>query len=219
MSPGRCGMAWNSMRASSQEGIALVAVLWVLVMLSIVAASLCLEVRTRALIARNTADNAAARASADAGIQRAILDLIAGRHVSETPYDWRFANHFVRISVRDEASKIDVNMAPPALLAALFNSVGVDSYRAQSLADAIADFRDADNFTHPHGAEEAEYKTAGLHWGPKNAPFESLEELQQVLGMTPDTYKLVAPDLTIYTISGGTNMVSKRVVEPCTKRV
>ena len=36
------------------------------------------------------------------------------------------------------------------------------------------------------------------HLGPKNAPFEAVEELEQVLGMTPNLYERVAPYLTTY---------------------
>jgi general secretion pathway protein K len=198
-------------RRESEKGIALIAVLWTLTLLSIIAASLSLETRTSARVARNTADNAAARAAADAGIQRAILDLVAqpGTHPNDekfradgTVYAWPFANSTVRISIRDEASKLDLNLAPEALLVRLFGSAGIDPGNAQSLADAIVDFRDPDNLRRPVGAEEPEYKDAGLAWGPKNAPFQSIEELQQVLGMTPEIYKRVAPKLTIYSTVG-----------------
>jgi len=107
----------------------------------------------------------------------------------------------VYISVRDEASKIDLNKAPEALLAALFASVGVDPGNAQSLADAIADFRDPDNLRRVRGAEAADYRDAGLDWGPKNAPFQTVEELQQVLGMTAEIYRRVAPDVSVYSVT------------------
>ena len=191
------------MRGQSEEGIALIAVLWTLMLLSVIAISLCLETRSSARIARNTADNAAAAAAADAGIQRAILDLVTVPDAKKfrtdgTVYKWRFANSAVHMSVQDEASKVDLNRAPEAAFAALFASVGVDPGKAQSLADAIADFRDPDNFSRPRGAEEADYR--GLAWGPKNAPFQGIEELQQVLGMTAEIYQRVAPNLTIYSI-------------------
>jgi general secretion pathway protein K len=141
------------------------------------------------LIARNVAENAAARAAADAGIQRAILDLetapgspIECRKFSTdgSVYAWRFGKTIVHISVQDEVGRVNLNKAPEALLAALFASVGIDSGKAQSLADAIADYRDSDDLPRVRGAEEAEYRDAGLGWGPKNAPFQTIEELQQV---------------------------------------
>jgi general secretion pathway protein K len=193
------------MRGQSEEGIALIAVLCTLTLLSLIAISFSLETRSSARVARNAADNAAARAAADAGIQRVILDLVSVPDAKKfrtdgTVYTWRFANSTVHMSVRDEASKVDLNKAPEAALAALFTSVGVDPGKALSLADAIADFRDPDNFSRPRGAEEADYRAAGLAWGPKNAPFQGIDELQQVLGMTPEIYQRVAPNLTIYSI-------------------
>jgi general secretion pathway protein K len=197
------------MRERREEGIALIAVLWMLILLSMMAAALCLELHSSTRIARNMAESAAARAAADAGIQRAILDLVSSPNAltqtrkfraDGTVYSWRFANCLVRLSVQDERGKIDLNQAPEMLLAALIESVGVDRSRAQSLADAIADFRDADNFPRLSGAEEADYRSGGVAWGPKNAPFQSVEELQQVLGMTPEIYARVAPYLTIYSV-------------------
>jgi general secretion pathway protein K len=203
-------MRTEAMRDRSEEGIALIAVLWMLTLLTIVAAALSLETRSSARIARNMSENAAARAAADAGIQRAILGLESSTGAPTDPtrfradgtnYTWLFANRTVKISVRDEASKIDLNKAPQALLAALFASVGVDPGKAQSLADAMADYIDADNVPRPLGAEEADYRDAGFAWGPKNAPFQTVEELQQVLGMTPEIYERVAPDLSVYSVT------------------
>jgi general secretion pathway protein K len=191
------------MTRRSDEGIALIAVLWVLILLSIIAASVSRETRTDVSISRNMVDIAMARAAADAGIQRAILDLVSVPNTEMVRadgriYGWRFASSTVQISTRDDSTKIDLNHAPETSLSALFASVGVDASKAESLADAIADFRDPDNFPHRHGAEAAEYVAAGLAWGPKNAPFEAVEELEQVLGMTPQVYERVAPYLTTY---------------------
>jgi general secretion pathway protein K len=195
---------WEEMRTGSEEGIALVAVLWTLTLLSVVAAVLSFETASEARVARNLVDAAVARAAADAGIQRALLDLTAQDagtkkfRTNGTVYRLRFVNSTVRISIQDEAAKIDLNRAPEPVLVGLLVSHGVDLGAAQSLADAIADFRDTDNFRRPLGAEKADYDAAGLAWGPKNMPFQALEELQQVLGMTADIYERVAPELTIY---------------------
>jgi len=193
----------EGMTRRDDEGIALIAVLGVLILLSIVAAWMSRETRMEVSISHNMVDVATARAAADAGIQRAILDLMSVPGPKQVRadgrmYAWHFGGSTVQISIRNEGTKIDLNHAPETNLSALFVSVGVDASKAQSLADAIADFRDADNFPHRHGAEAAEYVAAGLPWLPKNAPFETVEELEQVLGMTPQVYKRVAPYLTTY---------------------
>jgi general secretion pathway protein K len=93
-------------------------VLWALVLLSIIAVSWSFESRTGARIARNMADNAAARAAADAGIQRVIF--YPGKFRADgTVYNWRFANSTVHLSVQDELAKINLNKAPEAALGCL----------------------------------------------------------------------------------------------------
>src|SRR5262245_31948315 len=83
-----------------EHGVALIAVLWLLALLSIIAALLSSQTRSDARIARNTADQAVVRAAADAGIERAILDLISYPKATDPRkfngdgrvYYWRFGN-------------------------------------------------------------------------------------------------------------------------------
>ena len=212
-----------------RNGIALVAVLWVLVLLSVVAAAFLNETRTETKLARNLVDNAKARALADAGVHRAVFALLpspgaasrqtrpmlgprvgqeAARRDEEEPEvqnDWRadgkvrawgFGGGEVRISIHDEAGKIDLNRAPDELLKGLFVSAGVGEGDANALVDAIADFRDADDLKRLNGAEDDDYRD--LAWEAKDAPFETVAELQQVIGMTRELYDRVAPYLTVY---------------------
>ena len=59
---------------------------------------------------------------------------------------------------------------------------------AAALVDAIVDFRDEDDLHCLQGAEDRDYADAGLPRGAKDAAFEAVEELQQVLGMTREIY-------------------------------
>jgi general secretion pathway protein K len=196
---------------NAESGIALITVLCVLVLLSLIAAAISFEARVEAHGSRNIVDIASARAAADAGVQRAILDLSNPHSAFDegkipadgTEYTWTFADNTVRISIQDEASKLNLNQASPAILVGLFISVGVRPATAQSLGVAIADYRDTDRLRRVLGAEDDDYKAAGLPWGPKNALFQEVDELQQVLGMTPQIYEHVAPYLTVYSVGGG----------------
>ena len=60
-------------------------------------------------------------------------------------------------------------------------------------------FRDPGDRRRLNGAEESDYRAAGLPYRPKNAPFEVVDELQQVMGMTRQLYERVAPFVTVYT--------------------
>ena len=190
-----------------ERGVALIAVLWTLALLAVVAGSLSLESRTDARLARNLIENANARCAADAGINRAIFDLLIVRRGSGTATFvpdgrtrvWKFGQATVRITLIDDLTKVNLNLAPVHLLSRLLVSVGVESAKANQLANSISEYRG----TAPRQlSQESLYQAAGLGWGPKRMPFEALEEVQQVVGMTPDIYERIAPHITIYSIAG-----------------
>ena len=187
----------------SSRGLALVSVLWVLTLLSLIAASFTNTTRTEVNLARNEAEAARAEAMADAGVNAAVLGLLTNNpqrewRVDGTVYAWRFEDGELRANAWDEGGKIDLNVASNAILKALFEAVGVDSNKAAALVDAIIDFRDPNDLRQLNGAEDADYRAAGLPYGAKDAPFETVDELRQVLGMTPALFDAVAPALTVY---------------------
>jgi general secretion pathway protein K len=81
----------------------------------------------------------------------------------------------------------------------------LDVDAAQRVVDVIDDWKDADDMRRPNGAEAADYQAAGLSYKPANAPFESVAELQRVLGMTPTLYAAVADNLTVFSKLPGVN--------------
>jgi general secretion pathway protein K len=188
---------------SRQRGIALVAVLWALVLLAVIAATVLRESRSQNRLARNFVDAAQAEALADGGVHRAIAGLIkpvsaGGWRVDGTIYAWRVGGGDVRIRIEDEGGKIDLNRTEGRQLQNLFLVVGLEEAQAKALTDAILDYLDKDDTRRESGAEDSDYAAAGLPHGAKNGPFEALEELHQVLGMTRETYAVVAPALTVH---------------------
>ena len=193
----------GSTAALRRRGIALISVLWVLILLSLIAGSFSFTSRTEVNLARNMVDNAEAEALADAGVYRAIAGLYktvaeGGFRVDRTVYAWRFEDQEVRFEIADEGGKIDLNRASDAVLGALFRTFELSDQEAAALVDAIGDFRDADDNRRLNGAEDDDYLAAGLKHDAKDGPFEAVEELQQVLGMDRDLYRLAAPTLTVY---------------------
>ena len=189
-------------RLTRSRGIALIIVIWFLVLLSIMATGTVRESRTESQIARAVLDRTKAKALAEAGIHRAIVALSSEdedkRWIADgRPYDWRLAEGAIRISVIEEAGKIDLNFAETNLLRGLFESAGLERQQAAALADAVADYRDENNLKRLNGAEDDDYRRAGYPQGAKDAPMEFIEELRWVLGMTPDLFARVAPLVTV----------------------
>lgn len=193
-----------------QRGVALVMVMWASVILAVVASSFILERRAETLVVRNSLSAARAEAAADAGVHRALHDLYR-QNVPDvwkrdgTPHEWTFDGVPVRIEIRDESAKIDINTAADPLLRGLLLSAGLREDEATALLDAILDWRDADTLKRVTGAEEADYAAAGLDYKPANAPFQAIEELQLVLGMRPDLYRRIAPSITVFSRLPGIN--------------
>ena len=192
------------------RGIALVVVLWVLVLLTLVVGVYAVLTRTESLQARFLIDTIAARYAAEAGIHRAAFELrnpdSDTRWVADgRPYRIDFGDAEVAIQVWDESGRIDLNRAEEDLLTELFIARGVEEMEARHLAAAIADWRDADELVRPFGAEIDEYQAAGYPYGPANAPFGSVDELQQVIGMTWELFRDVEALLTVHGASAEIN--------------
>ena len=186
-----------------QRGLALIAVLWGLVLLALIAASVTATSRTETRLAHNLVANAEAQALAEAGVHRAVLGLGAAApeqqlRIDGTPYRLVFAGGEVVLTIRDEGGKIDLNRAPDALIKGLFTAVGLGPDASAALVDAIVDYRDANHARRLNGAEDSDYRAQGRPHGAKDAPFEAVDELLHVLGMTPELYEQVAPAFTVH---------------------
>lgn len=109
----------------------------------------------------------------------------------------------VRMTVRSERGKVDLNFADQALLAALFRSAGAPQDKADALAAAVEDWRDGDDLVRLNGAEKKHYLDAGLKHVPENKPFRSAGEAQRILGMTPRIFACIVGEITVLTQSPG----------------
>lgn len=185
------------------RGVAFILVLWVIALMSILLGAFSVIARTENIQARHLFDSTAARYAAEAGMNRAIYELrnpdLMTRWVADgRPYKFEFEGVEVEVKITDDSGKIDINVADAVMLKALFVSSGIEERRAEELADSIIDWRDPDDLTGPHGAESSEYKSAGLKYEPRNAPFETVSEVQQVLGMDYDVYHKIEKAITLY---------------------
>lgn len=189
--------------APRQRGVAFIIVIWLLALLTILLGAFALISRTEGMQARHMYDATVARYAAEAGINQAAYFLsVPDQELRWIPdgreYQVVFDEFDIRVKVTDESGLIDLNAADIGTLTELFAGIGVEQDQADALAAAIQDWRDADDLVSPNGAEDAEYAAAGYSWGPRNAPFDLVSELLQVLGMTPDIYRQVERSLTVY---------------------
>ncbi|GJM10128.1 MAG: type II secretion system protein K [Lysobacteraceae bacterium] len=194
-----------------QQGVALILVLWVSILLTVIVGSFSIVARTETIQARHLLDTTRARYAAEAGLHRAAYEMRnpkeEGKWIADgRPYTFKFEEIEVEVMVVDESGKIDINSAQQPTLAALFTSAGIeDQGMIDELVDAVIDFRDPDDLVSLHGAEAEAYEAAGYPYGPKNGPFESVPEFQQVIGMNWELYQKLEPAITVYSGRSGVN--------------
>ncbi|MEO7431336.1 MAG: hypothetical protein ABIR62_04820 [Dokdonella sp.] len=189
--------------SARQRGVAFVLVLWVIAMLAILLGSFSLVARTESLQSRHLFDSTQARYAAEAGLNLAVFELRKSDPVQQwigdgRPYVFNYGDAKIEVRITDDSGKIDINAADAIRLTSLFMTRGLELDQAEAIAAAVIDWRDPDDDAQPNGAEISEYKGAGLSYGPKNAPFDTVSELQQVLGMNYALFSALEPSLTIY---------------------
>jgi general secretion pathway protein K len=196
--PSRRLRPWPSF---DQRGFALLIVLWAMVLLSLLLTQLTSAGRNEAQLAANLRRAADVQAAADGAIHDAAFHLLTAG-----PSHWAYSGSYrltigqcpVAIEVRNLAGEVNPNSASLALLQALLQGVGVDRGAAGGIAAAIIDWRSPGTAARASGAKAPQYRAAGYNYGPPNAPFQSLDEVGNVLGMTPQIMQRLAPHLSIY---------------------
>jgi general secretion pathway protein K len=216
----------------SARGIALILVLWIVVILSMAALSLSLLTRTEALATLSAKEEMENKFLAEAGIRRGIMELfyrsanrnqqvlLEGFEVFQCdgrPYTADMADGHYRIGITDESGKINLNTLTDnngIILKNLLMNNGVVEETAVIIVDSILDWKDKDNLHRLNGAEDEYYQSLPRPYKAKNAPFDSLEELVFVRGISRPILqgsaerKGILPFCTIYSTTDKINLQS-----------
>jgi general secretion pathway protein K len=193
-----------------QDGMALVLVLWLVVLLSVMAAGHSRNVHTDTTLASRQVQSAKARALAEAGINHVILEMLAADSDRELPVDGslfivRVGDDDVTMAIRDARGFVDLNAAYPDLLDAALGACGINETTRRDLVDTILDWRDKDDLSHLHGVEDDDYVASGVAWSSRDGAFEAIDELKYLPGMSQARYDCLAPFVTVYSGSGALN--------------
>jgi|WetSurMetagenome_2_1015567.scaffolds.fasta_scaffold00013_80 general secretion pathway protein K len=208
----------------SERGIALLIVMWSLVLLMVIVLSFSYATKTemRATIAFK--EGIEEKFIAEAGIEMAIREIMFKKIKGGAPQEadketavWNtdgesnsfsLGNGSGLVRIIDESGKIDINKTPEIILKGLILNLGVKEEDAVIIVDSILDWRDEDDYIRSNGAESSYYSSLPVPYKPKNADFESIEELMLVRGVTPELFygkddkPGLADFVTVYSESG-----------------
>jgi general secretion pathway protein K len=197
---------------NNDEGFVLVSVLWIAGLLAAVASTFALAVRLHVMSEANLAGSMEAELAAD-GLVRLIAYRLAAEPFLETggemavngePNLCRFDQdkHAV-FTVQDQGGLVDLNRAPLNVLATLIEKASRQGSDPLTLAEALADFRDSDDirFGVTSGGPEESLIAGGP--GMKNAPFQSVDEIEEVIPAAMADLARLKPLLTVYSRQDG----------------
>jgi general secretion pathway protein K len=176
-----------------ERGVALIAALWTVVLLAIIATALIAVFRSDARILQIQTAQYQASEAAKAAIDLAIVAL------SDPHGDWptdgttkqlRLGDAEIDIRVTREAGKVDLNTSNPDLLRGILDASGTGPGLADELTRAIIDRRSA---------------TDALG---RRHPMESIGELTEFPQISRDVYLRLVPNLTLYSKSSTVDLKS-----------
>ena len=213
--------------AKKPRGMVLIIALWSLFFLGALALAIAAYVRPQLELAGRIKNSTTVRFLAEAGVKRAIaqIDKAQGSNVDTlkefTPsasFDFMsqgLADGSFNYELVDEERKININTAPLKDLERLFEIVAqVNSQQAEDIAAAILDWRQSGENTRKNGAKSNYYQTLSPSYPCKDGPFEVLEEILLVKGITIDIFKSIQDEITIYGAgSVNINTADKPVLE------
>jgi general secretion pathway protein K len=186
------------------RGAALLLVLWLLFLLTGLISVFALTARTEGMQGRFLQRSVSARYAAETGIELAVVRVKsqdeAMRWIPDgRAYRFVFEDQQIEVHIIDESGKVDLNAADPSLLINLLLALGADEQKTREIVGALIDWRDPDDLLQPEdGAEDPQYAAAGLPYGAKDRPFETISELRRILGMDPALYRRLLPQVTVY---------------------
>jgi hypothetical protein len=162
------------------------------------------------MAARNGIDETRAYFQARTGVNRAIalLSSLPSDNVLAATIAGEDGDASYGVRVESESGKVDVNFVNEEVLLEMLKRGGLPEEAAESVRDAILDWRDEDDVARPRGAERAEYARMTDPVTPRDGKLQGVEELSFVKGVTGGFYRLfLSRVFTVHGISPQVNFL------------
>jgi general secretion pathway protein K len=189
------------------QGVILIALLWILTILSVIALSFARETFVEVAAARNARDLADSYYIARAGIAATIYQLyqkmymtpqiggLAAMQAQLDPVDLgkikgEFGDGEYEVDIQDESGKVNLNYVREDQLRNLVLAAGIAEPEASVIVDSILDWRDPSTIARANGAKDDYYQSLMPPYSvwPDGGKMKAVEELLLIRGITPEIY-------------------------------
>ena len=196
---------FNNNPTSEKGGVALILVVWILVILIVIVGEFSYSMKTELNIMRNFKEEEEAYQLALSGLELAKIELIAANNSTyvylnedgimvfgnkdENPLrEGKMEKGSFTYTITDEDRKLNINNTTIQQLKYIIQSTGVEITDADTIVDSIVDWRDTDNLHMLNGAEEDYYQSLEKPYSCKDGPFDVVDELLLVKGVTQEIF-------------------------------
>jgi len=184
----------------NNKGIALILVLLVIVLLMAIVFEFSFAMRVEINAAQNFKDETDCYFYAQSGFYQAVAEItkshvfLDDEETTEETSPWREDQRKIEmgigrgkaeVTIGGERGKYDINTVPENLLRNLITTLGIKEEERDIIVDSIMDWKDTDNLHRINGAEDDYYQSLPHPYHCKDGPFDVVEELLQVRGVTP----------------------------------
>ncbi len=196
---------FKTLLKDKKGGVALILVLGVMVILTAIVGEFSYSMRTELNIVRNFKEEEESYQLALAGIERAKIEILSikastymylneegilvfGEKDENLLRKGELGNGAFSYTITDGDRKLNINNAPLPQLKYIIKNTGVDITDVDTIVGSIIDWRDTNDLHMLNGAEEDYYQSLENPYSCKDGPFDIIDELLLVKGVTPEIF-------------------------------
>ena len=203
------------MKANSQRGVALLTILLLVVSITVVAGAMLASQKVAIRRSGLLFDQNQLLQDIDAGQQLAVTMIRADSKLNDTDSEqdiwaqpippYALANHSVSVEIRDEASRFNLNNlywngSVDTAALEVFQRLLTQLNLEPDIAIAVLDWQDTDSEVYLDGGDESAVYSQQLNRSVDgalpNQPFVSVDQLQEVRGVSAEVLATLRPYLT-----------------------
>ena len=203
------------MTANSQRGVALLTILLLVVSITVVAGAMLASQKVAIRRSGLLFDQNQLLQDIQAGQQLAVTMIRADHGLNDTDSEqdiwaqpippYTLSNHSVSIELRDEASRFNLNNlyqdgAADTISLAVFQRLLTQLNLEADIAIAVLDYQDTDSDVYQDGGDESviygQQLNSTVTGALLNRPFVSIDQLQEVRGMSAEALAVLRPYVT-----------------------